>query len=105
MKRDPNTHELVSITVRLGCELKRERRTCAERLELSENDIAKHAIRGAVNFIKAMDYRLGPLFKVTLNEPPVEEPPETGVGAGVRLGVGVAALIFFARDFLGALYL
>jgi hypothetical protein len=73
MKPDRNTHELVSLTVRLGCDLKRDLRTCAERLELSENDIAKHAIRGAVTFIKAMDYRLGPPFKVTLNEPPAEE--------------------------------
>jgi len=69
MRRDPNTHELVSITVRLGAELKRELQTCAQRLELSENDISKHAIRAATNYIKAMDYRLGPPFKMTLDAP------------------------------------
>jgi hypothetical protein len=69
MKRDPHTHELVSLTVRLGCELKRDLRECARRLELSENDIAKHAIRAATNYIKAMDYRQGPPFKMTLDLP------------------------------------
>jgi hypothetical protein len=77
MKRDPNTHELVSLTVRLGAELKRDLRECAQKLELSENDIAKHAIRAATSYIKAMDYRLGPPFKVTLDAPGgrVEPPP------------------------------
>jgi hypothetical protein len=77
MKRDPNTHELVSITVRLGCELKRELHDCAQKLELSENDIAKHAIRAATTYIKAMDYRLGPPFKMTLDAPVehAESPP------------------------------
>jgi len=69
MKRDPNTHELVSITVRLGAELKRELQTCAQELQLSENDISKHSILAATIWIKAMNYRFGPPFKMTLNEP------------------------------------
>jgi hypothetical protein len=57
------------LTVRLGCELKDQLKVCAQRLELSENDIAKHAIRAAVAYIKETDYRRGPPFKMMLEAP------------------------------------
>lgn len=75
MKRDTNTHELVSLTVRLGCDGKRELQECAQKLQLTENTIARHAICAAINFIKETEYRVGPPFKMTLNVPGKQSPP------------------------------
>jgi hypothetical protein len=64
-----------SITVRLGPELKAKLAACAKALELSENDIAKHAVRAAVDYLEANDYRIGPPFKMMFNGPVQSKPP------------------------------
>lgn len=64
-----------SITVRLGPELKAKLTTCAKKLDLSENDIAKHAVRAAVSYVEANDYRIGPPFKIMYNGPLDSEVP------------------------------
>jgi predicted transcriptional regulator len=47
-----------SITVRLGPDLKQRLHQSARKLDLSENNIAKQAVRAAVDFIEANNYRI-----------------------------------------------
>jgi predicted transcriptional regulator len=47
-----------SITVRLGPDLKQRLHQSARKLDLSANNIAKHAVRAAVDFIEANNYTI-----------------------------------------------
>jgi predicted transcriptional regulator len=47
-----------AVTVRLDRELKRRLAQAATKLDLSENDIVRHALRAAVNAIEANDYKI-----------------------------------------------
>jgi hypothetical protein len=90
MSTEPNPPEVAVVTVRLGVDLKRDLQECARRLDLSENTVAKHAIRAAIDYIKLMDYRRGPPFRMILDDPSpssVDEDrrlqPEGGDSAGI----------------------
>jgi predicted transcriptional regulator len=59
-----------SITVRLGPDLKQRLHQSARKLDLSENNIAKQAVRAAVDFIEANNYRIElPLQMAAANGP------------------------------------
>ena len=47
-----------AVTVRLDPELKGRLAEAAVKLDLSENDIVRHALRAAVNAIEANDYKI-----------------------------------------------
>jgi predicted transcriptional regulator len=47
------------ITIRLGPELKQRPHNAARKLDLSENDIARRAMRAAVDWLEANDYGSG----------------------------------------------
>jgi len=47
-----------AVTVRLDPELKKRLAQAAVKLDLSENDIVRHALRAAVNAIEADDYKI-----------------------------------------------
>jgi predicted transcriptional regulator len=47
-----------AVTVRLAPELKERLAKAAVKLDLSENDIVRHALRAAVNTIEANDYKI-----------------------------------------------
>jgi predicted transcriptional regulator len=47
-----------AVTVRLDPELKKRLAQAAVKLDLSENDIVRHALRAAVNAIEANDYKI-----------------------------------------------
>jgi predicted transcriptional regulator len=47
-----------AVTVRLDRELKGRLAQAATKLDLSENDIVRHALRAAVNAIEANDYKI-----------------------------------------------
>jgi len=47
-----------AVTVRLDPELKERLAEAAVKLDLSENDIVRHALRAAVNAIEANDYKI-----------------------------------------------
>jgi hypothetical protein len=47
-----------TVTVRLDRELKGRLAQAATKLDLSENDIVRHALRAAVNAIEANDYKI-----------------------------------------------
>jgi len=47
-----------AVTVRLDPELKGRLAQAATKLDLSENDIVRHALRAAVNAIEANDYKI-----------------------------------------------
>jgi predicted transcriptional regulator len=47
-----------AVTVRLDPQLKKRLAQAATKLDLSENDIVRHALRAAVNAIEANDYKL-----------------------------------------------
>ena len=61
-----------SITVRLGPDLKQRLHQSALKLDLSENDIAKHAVRAAVDFIESNDYRIELPLQMAAANGPVE---------------------------------
>ena len=58
-----------AVTVRLDPQLKKRLAQAAVKLDLSENDIVRHALRAAVNAIEANDYKI---------ELPLEMPFEKG---------------------------
>jgi predicted transcriptional regulator len=47
-----------AVTVRLDPELKGRLAKAATKLDLSENDIVRHALRAAVNTIETNDYKI-----------------------------------------------
>jgi predicted transcriptional regulator len=68
-----------SITVRLGPELKQRLHDSARKVDLSENDIARHAVRAAVDAMEKNNYRLElPLKMAVCGGPllPRREPTE-----------------------------
>ncbi len=64
------------ITIRLGPELKQRLHNAARKLDLSENDIARHAVRAAVDWLEANDYRVGPPFEIVSRNGPLVSRPE-----------------------------
>jgi len=64
------------ITIRLGPELKQRLHNAARKLDLSENDIARHAVRAAVDWLEANDYRMGPPFEIVCRNEPLVSRPE-----------------------------
>jgi hypothetical protein len=70
-----NDHKLMkphSITVRLGPDLKQRLHQSARKLDLSENGIAKHAVRAAVDFIEANNYTIELPFQMATASGPIE---------------------------------
>jgi predicted transcriptional regulator len=61
-----------AVTVRLDPELKARLVQAAARLDLSENDIVRHALRAAVNAIEANDYKLELPLEMALGKRPIE---------------------------------
>ncbi len=61
-----------SITVRLGPDLKQRLHQSARELDLSENNIAKHAVRAAVDFIEANNYTIELPFQMALANGPIK---------------------------------
>jgi predicted transcriptional regulator len=47
------------ITIRLGPELKQRLHNAARKFDLSENDIARHAVPTAIDWLEANDYTVG----------------------------------------------
>ena len=60
------------MTVRLDRELKERLAQAATKLDLSENDIVRHALRAAVNAIEANDYKIELPFEMALAKRPFE---------------------------------
>jgi predicted HicB family RNase H-like nuclease len=61
-----------AVTVRLDPELKGRLAQAAAKLDLSENDIVRHALRAAVNAIEANDYKIELPLEVALGKGPIE---------------------------------
>jgi predicted transcriptional regulator len=59
-------------TVRLDPELKERLAQTAAKLDLSENDIVRHALRAAVNAIEANDYKIELPLEMALAKVPIE---------------------------------
>ena len=65
-----------AVTVRLDPELKGRLAQAATKLDLSANDIVRHALRAAVNAIEANDYKTELPLKMALGRRPIQ-PRET----------------------------
>ena len=63
-----------AVTVRLDPELKGRLTEAAVKLDLSENDIVRHALRAAVNAIEANDYKIELPLEMALAKGPIESP-------------------------------
>jgi predicted transcriptional regulator len=61
-----------AVTVRLDRELKGRLAQAATKLDLSENDIVRHALRAAVNAIEANDYKIELPLEMSLAEGSIE---------------------------------
>jgi hypothetical protein len=59
-----------AVTVRLDPELKGRLAQAAAKLDLSENDIVRHALRAAVNAIEANDYKIELPLEMALAKTP-----------------------------------
>jgi hypothetical protein len=65
-----------AITIRLGPELKQRLQNAARKLDLSENDIARHALRAAVDWLERNDHRVGPPFEIVSRKAPLVSRPK-----------------------------
>lgn len=63
-----------AVTVRLDPELKGRLARAATKLDLSENDIVRHALRAAVNAIEANEYKIELPLEMALPKGPVRSP-------------------------------
>lgn len=61
-----------AVTVRLDPELKGRLAQAAAKLDLSENDIVRHALRAVVNTIEANDYKIELPLEMALPKEPIE---------------------------------
>jgi len=61
-----------AVTVRLDRELKGRLAHAATKLDLSENDIVRHALRAAVNAIEANDYKIELPLEMSLAKGSIE---------------------------------
>ena len=69
---DVKTPKTGAVTVRLDPELKGRLAQAAAELDLSENDIVRHALRAAVNAIEANDYKIELPLEMALAKKPIE---------------------------------
>jgi predicted transcriptional regulator len=60
-----------AVTVRLEPQLKGRLAQAATKLDLSENDIVRHALRAAVNAIEANDYKVELPLEMALAKGPI----------------------------------
>jgi len=78
------------LSVRLPGDLDERLDRCAEKLDLSKNDIARHAIRAAVEAIEANGFRIELPLKMSVAGPVKSSPaPVAFVGAGEKRGANV----------------
>jgi predicted DNA-binding protein len=78
-----------SISVRLEADLKERLVRASRKLDLSENDIARHAIRAAVNGIEANGYKIElPLEMVLKKAPPISRVERGALGAIKNAPIG-----------------
>ncbi len=63
-----------AVTVRLDPKLKGRLAQAATKLDLSENDIVRHALRAAVNAIEANDYKIELPLQMALAKGPIKSP-------------------------------
>jgi len=63
------------LSVRLPGDLDAKLTKCAEQLDLSKNDIARHAIRAAVAEIEANDFKITLPLAMTVQKTPVKSAP------------------------------
>jgi predicted transcriptional regulator len=63
-----------AVTVRIDPELKGRLAQAATKLDLSQNDIVRHALRAAVNAIEANDYKIELPLEMSLRAGPALEP-------------------------------
>jgi len=61
-----------AVTVRLDRELKGRLAQAATKLDLSENDIVRHALRAAVNAIEDNDYKIELPIEMALGKRPIQ---------------------------------
>jgi hypothetical protein len=81
-----------SISVRLDKDLKERLVASAQKLDLSENDIARHAIRAAVTAIEANNYRIELPLEMQVKKGPVTSMvPAIGMKAQVDRLLGGAS--------------
>ena len=79
-----------AVTVRLDPELKGRLARASTNLDLSENDIVRHALRAAVNAIEANDYKIELPIEMPLAKGPIGSPvtgtsePEVKYSKGKR---------------------
>jgi len=64
-----------AISIRLPVELEERLRSAAEKLDLSKNDIARHAIRAAVQAIEDDGFRIELPMQMQLKKGPLESRP------------------------------
>ncbi len=69
---DVKTPKTGAVTVRLDPELKGRLAQAAAKLDLSENDIVRHALRAAVNAIEANEYKIELPLEMALAKEPIE---------------------------------
>ena len=75
-----------SISVRLESDLKERLVRASRKLDLSENDIARHAIRAAVTGIEANGYKIELPLAMVLKKAPAESVVERGARTA-RIGL------------------
>ena len=73
-----------AISVRLDEDLKARLLTAAQKLDLSENDISRHAIRAAVNAIEENNFTICLPLQMQVKGGPVESKPALGTTAKLR---------------------
>src|ERR1044072_9815202 len=81
MKDNP---KVGAVTVRLDQDLKDRLSSAAQKFLLSENDIARHAIRAAVTGIEANGYKIELPLELVLKKAPAESRVERGFRARIK---------------------
>jgi predicted DNA-binding protein len=77
-----------AVTVRLDRELKGRLAQAATKLDLSENDIVRHALRAAVNAIEANDYKIELPIEMPSAKGPIGSPVTGPHKPGVKYSKG-----------------
>jgi hypothetical protein len=77
-----------AVTVRLDPELKGRLAEAAVKLDLSENDIVRHALRAAVNAIEANDYKIELPLEMGIAKEPIESRVTSSGGPKVKYSRG-----------------
>lgn len=73
------------LSVRLPDDLETRLTKCAESLDLSKNDIARHAIRAAIAAIEANGFKITLPLEMAVKKAPVESPAQRVSATAAKL--------------------